>query len=187
MVLRSRFWKTETRVALLLSTNSTAFGAANLSDLGGTQLVQFATSAIEGTSISSLRRKVERRHVAHLALDDAASAVAAAGAPSNATCPYTVWEAVERIAALFRMYPSDGKDLKISLPGAALLEGAWADRAPDEVKQRIATSNVLTWRGLAARLQLPQVQFFFSTKSEFTQLPISRRGQWMRQWSKRSW
>jgi len=114
---------------------------------GGAQLVQMATSVSSEKSregIGGLRRQVVRRFSASDAdAGEATRRPAAAASSSDSTCPYTLWELVERVASLFRMHPSDGRDLKISLPGASLLQNSWENRAPAEVKRRIAMTNAL--------------------------------------------
>jgi len=103
----------------------------------GPHLMQVSTSS--DMSVAGGLRRSSRR--TNSSVDLATPPLAAAASAPLSACPYSNWEIVERIASIFRMYPSDGRDLRISMPAPALIQGAWADRAPNEVATRIAAST----------------------------------------------
>jgi len=126
--------------------------SASQKQLSGLHLVQMATAARGSGSAELLRHTARKTRLSWwrgISWQRRAAGVAQrhldAGAPWgiwNTTCPYTVWEMVERVASLFRMYPADDRDTQVSLPpGLALLQGGWSQRTPGEVKRRIGASN----------------------------------------------
>lgn len=61
----------------------------------------------------------------------------------SAFCEYSLWEVAERIANLFRVYPSSGRSLLISRPAASLLQQEPLETSTaDQVEERIAAINV---------------------------------------------
>jgi len=60
-------------------------------------------------------------------------------------CTYSMWEAVERIANMFRMYPASGREVPVSMPDVLRLQTAGAAEAVAEaadVQDEIAITNV---------------------------------------------